>query len=325
MWLPPHALSYALLAGLASLLATIVVLRVQVTKNASGATNPAPVEDVCMAFGGVGVLLASVIGVWLSALDAVLAIGAISVAAIYAWDRKRSLLRRWRYSLLTIASGAVVFSNLVFNDLGFPENVVYTLCIALASAWLPYLENRTRLAGGVVFWSGGPLAISAMNAGPIGSDIAALTACLAAGSFTSLFFNFPSSSLSIGKVAAAPIGFLLAVSTLLGISDGVWPVWFALLVFFPPLALAGSLIALPLLRNSGVPVRGPEFAGMQLAGDGSQARQLPVSPHLLMAACAFLALLLEQSAGHVALIVLLAWGILFLLVRLPAKAPPLDS
>lgn len=313
MWLPPSALSYALIAGLLSLLATTLVMHVQLMKNTFNARGEALAEEFCLAFGGIGVLLASAIGIWISELDSVVVIGAISAGTIYWWNYKNPLATRWLYAWLIIAACAVTLSDLVFTKLGLQEKLLYILCMVLMSAFFPYLEKRKESGGGLVFWCAGALAVAAGNSGVNGGDIAAMAACLATGSFSLMFLNFPPSRLSIGNVAAAPTGFLLAVPLLMGLNRGIWSLWFPLLVVSPLLAFAGSMLALNCLRRLKVPEGLVDFACRRHIGHGPNAQQRVARQHLLMATGVFIALLFEQKADRATLLTLLGWGGLFVL------------
>lgn len=319
MWLPDYSLSYALLAGLVSLVVTVVVMRVGSIQGIGNAEEICVAGKFCSAFGGIGLLFASAIGLWLSELDSILVIGAIVVTAIHWWNNKHALPRRWLYCLLIIPSTVVALSDLVFQKLVLLEYLLYVFCIVLISALFPYLEKRNRHVSGVVFWISGALAISAANAGPNGGEIAALNVCMAAGSFSLLFFNSDWSRFSVGNVAAAPIGFLLAVSALLGLNGKVWSPYFLLLVFLPLVVLAETAAMWSFLRSLKASIGCLDFVGKRLFIYDSNPQQRIARIHLLMASCVFLALLFQQSVDLATLLILIGWGGLFILFRFLAK------
>ena len=93
------------------------------------------------------------------------------------------------------------------------------------------MDGADGLAGGMALFGFGAYSLAAQLAGHV--PLAAAGAVLAAASFAFLLFNFHPARLFMGDAGSVPLGFLAAVLGLAGWRDGLWPLWFPLLVFAP--------------------------------------------------------------------------------------------
>ncbi len=57
--------------------------------------------------------------------------------------------------------------------------------------------------------------------------------CVAAAGAAFLLFNFPPARIFMGDAGSIPLGFLAAAVGALGWHDGLWPLWFPVVVFAP--------------------------------------------------------------------------------------------
>ena len=72
---------------------------------------------------------------------------------------------------------------------------------------------------------------------------------LVASTLAFLFINRPRAGMFMGDVGSVPIGFLAAAFGAAGTLDGLWPVWFAPLVFLPFLADATATLVRRIARR----------------------------------------------------------------------------
>jgi UDP-N-acetylmuramyl pentapeptide phosphotransferase/UDP-N-acetylglucosamine-1-phosphate transferase len=111
------------------------------------------------------------------------------------------------------------------------------LVIALAIVWMTnlynFMDGADGLAGGMSLIGFGTfaaaLALLPNSAQPFGLLVTSIAG--AAAGF--LLFNFPPAKVFMGDAGAIPLGFLAATLGIQGNMLGLWPWWFAVLVFSP--------------------------------------------------------------------------------------------
>ncbi|HZQ60753.1 MAG TPA: glycosyl transferase [Casimicrobiaceae bacterium] len=123
--------------------------------------------------------------------------------------------------------------------------------IALAIAWsanaFNFMDGSDGLAA-IMTITG--FTAYAMAAGT--HDHGATYAALAAATVPFALVNAPPARMFLGDGGAVPIGYLAATCGIAGALDGVWPVWFPLLVFLPFWADATVTLARRLWRRERV-------------------------------------------------------------------------
>ncbi len=111
--------------------------------------------------------------------------------------------------------------------------VGFVACIACG--WMTnlynFMDGSNGLAGGMAFFGFGALGLAAASAGD--APLAVLGGSLAAAAVAFLRFNFHPARVFMGDCGAIPLGFLAAAVGLAGQQKGLWPGWFAPLVFAP--------------------------------------------------------------------------------------------
>lgn len=126
-------------------------------------------------------------------------------------------LRPWQKLLAQfLAAGLVVFGAHIraAEVLGPVPSIVLTiLWLAGISNSINLLDNSDGLCAGVVAIAAAFLAISALLVGQI--FVPALACVIAGAALGYLLFNFPPATIFMGDAGSLPLGFLLAVSTVL--------------------------------------------------------------------------------------------------------------
>lgn len=136
----------------------------------------------------------------------------------------------WRF--VTHVAAAVMCVTGLFGD---AMGAAWSGALILAMVWMTnlynFMDGMDGLAGGmaligfgffagVAWWNGHPaLAISA--------------ACVATSAGAFLLFNFPPARIFLGDAGSTSLGFLAAGFGAIGWRDGVWSLWFPVLVFSP--------------------------------------------------------------------------------------------
>jgi len=173
-----------------------------------------------------GVAAASALGgpaPW-TALAFAAALGVVSFA-----DDLLGLPRLARLGAHLAAAAGVLAAEISLRD------PVFFAILVLAIAWYAnlynFMDGSDGLAGGMTVIGFGAYAIAAHSAGA--QPIAGASAAVAAAAAAFLLFNFHPARIFMGDVGSVPLGFLAGAFGVLGWREGVWPLWFPLLVFAP--------------------------------------------------------------------------------------------
>jgi len=137
-------------------------------------------------------------------------------------------------TLLRLTAHLAAAAALVALEIGAADPILFAVLL-LAIAWYSnlynFMDGSDGLAAGMAVFGFGTYALAADQAGH-----AALAACagsIAAASLAFLLVNFHPARLFMGDAGSVPLGFLAGALGVVGWRDGVWPIWFPLLVFAP--------------------------------------------------------------------------------------------
>lgn len=172
-----------------------------------------------------------------------------------------------------------------------------------------FMDGSNGLAGGMAVVGFGAYGIAATLAGQ--PELAALAFAVAAAALAFLLFNFDPARVFLGDVGSIPLGFLAGALGLWGWQASAWPVWFSLLVFSPFIVDATVTLLRRALRGEKVWQAHHDHAYQHLIRSGWSHRQLALAAYLLMATCAFSALVLRFSDSHWVTAALALWGLIY--------------
>ena len=113
---------------------------------------------------------------------------------------------------------------------------------------------------------------------------------IAGATLAFLLVNFHPARLFMGDVGSVPLGFLAAALGVLGWRDGVWPLWFPLLVFAPFVCDASLTLVKRLLRRERVWTAHRDHYYQRLVRMGFGHRATAWIEYAAMAGCAATAL-----------------------------------
>ena len=204
-----------------------------------------------------------------------------------------------RYNLPTLvrfAAHLAAAGTLLAVELGTGDPALFLLLV-LAIAWFAnlynFMDGADGLAGGMAVFGFGAYAVAAQQAGH--APLAAAGAVLAAASLAFLLFNFHPARLFMGDVGSVPLGFLAGALGVLGWRDGVWPLWFPLLVFAPFVCDATLTLCKRLLRRERVWRAHRDHYYQRLVRMEFGHRGTAWLEYGAMAACAAIALLAREA------------------------------
>ena len=199
--------------------------------------------------GGIAILTAIFAGsVYMvlrrNAVDAPLIqlyIGLLAIAAIGYWDDCHSLAPLPRLVLQGVIAAALVASGHLLTMLQLPGlllqlpeplGVIITWLFVL---WMinlyNFMDGMDGLAGGMAVIGFGTFALFGYNTHH--ELFFALNLIIANAALGFLIFNFPPARIFMGDAGAYSLGFLAAIFTLWGVTNGVFQFWVALLIFSP--------------------------------------------------------------------------------------------
>jgi UDP-N-acetylmuramyl pentapeptide phosphotransferase/UDP-N-acetylglucosamine-1-phosphate transferase len=200
-------------------------------------------------------------------------------------------------TLLRLAAHLATAGAFVFLALGSTDFMQFAL-LSLALAWYAnlfnFMDGADGLAGGMAVFGFGAYAWAAQQSGH--AALAAAGALLAAASFAFLLFNFHPARLFMGDVGSVPLGFLAGALGLLGWRDGVWPLWFPVLVFAPFVCDATLTLLRRLARRERVWQAHKDHYYQRLVRMQFGHRGTAWIEYAAMAACAAVALLAREGS-----------------------------
>lgn len=190
------------------------------------------------------------------------------------------------------------------------------LFLLIGIAWLTnlynFMDGSDGLAAGMTVIGFGTYAIAAESAGVVWLATAAVA--ITAAAFAFLLFNFSPARIFMGDAGSVSLGFLAGALGVEGWRDGVWPLWFPVLVFSPFVVDATLIVCRRLLRREKIWQAHREHYYQRLVRMGFGHRNTALAEYLLMTACAGAALsgrhatftqqmilIMASIAGYVAL------------------------
>lgn len=202
-------------------------------------------------------------------------------------------------TLLRLAAHLAAAASFVALVFGAGDLLRFAL-LALALAWYAnlynFMDGSDGLAGGMAVFGFGAYAWAAAQSGHAG--LAAAGTVLAAASLAFLLFNFHPARLFLGDVGSIPLGFLAGALGLLGWREGVWPLWFPVLVFAPFVCDATLTLLRRLVRRERVWQAHRDHYYQRLVRMGFGHRRTAWIEYVTMGACAAVALLAREGSSE---------------------------
>jgi UDP-N-acetylmuramyl pentapeptide phosphotransferase/UDP-N-acetylglucosamine-1-phosphate transferase len=271
--------------------------------------------------GGL-VLVSIATGAILFALPALrpLATVAIALMLLSAWDDRHGLPVALR--LIAHLAAALLAAGIVM-----PASAPWVWLVAMvALTWgmnlYNFMDGSDGLAGGMAVIGFAALALAA---GSEAAELALACACICAAAAGFLLHNFPPARVFLGDAGSIPLGFLAGALGLEGWVDGIWPLWFPLLVFSPFVVDATVTLALRIVRGYRPWQAHREHAYQRMVAGGLGHSGTALAWYVLMLACGASALAALGADAATQSLVLGGWAAIyaallgFVRARLPVK------
>ena len=291
LFLPALAAFLASLACLAVLLSPIGrQLAIDRPNERSLHDLPVPRSGGIAIAAGVAACAAVSDAAALQGVGSILAIaGALAVISLA--DDIRTLPALLRLAAHFAAAGAALGLGI-----GVAEPMLFALLL-LAIAWFAnlynFMDGSDGLAGGMTVLGFGTYAWVAQQAGHGALATASIGIAVATAAF--LAVNFHPARLFMGDVGSVPLGFLAAALGVLGWRDGIWPLWFPVLVFAPFVCDATLTLVKRLLRREKVWEPHKDHYYQRLVRMGFGHRATALIEYGAMAGCAATAILFRAA------------------------------
>jgi UDP-N-acetylmuramyl pentapeptide phosphotransferase/UDP-N-acetylglucosamine-1-phosphate transferase len=211
---------------------------------------------------------------------------ALALAAVSLVDDLRGMPTAARL-LAHAAAAAVIVWHVVS-----PMHPLEMLLLVIALTWITnlynFMDGSDGLAGGMAVIGFAAYSLAAYLAGD--RLLASLCAAVAAGAAAFLLHNFPPARIFLGDVGSIPLGFLAGALGVLGWRNGLWPLWFPVLVFGPFIGDATLTLIKRLLRRERVWQAHRDHYYQRLVRMGFGHRGTALIGYAVMGACAAMAL-----------------------------------
>ena len=179
---------------------------------------------------------------------------------------------------------------------GIAEPALFAVLL-LAIAWYAnlynFMDGSDGLAGGMAVLGFGAYAWVAHQTGH--AALATASGGIAVATLPFLLANFHPARLFMGDVGSVPLGFLAGAMGVLGWRDGVWPLWFPVLVFAPFVCDATLTLVKRLLRRVRVWEPHKDHYYQRLVRMGFGHRATALIEYAAMAGCAATAILVRAA------------------------------
>ena len=180
-----------------------------------------------------------------------------------------------------------------------------------------FMDGMDGFAGGMTVIGCGLLGYLGWQAHhPVISVIATLQSAAAAGF---LVHNFPPAKIFMGDVGSVSIGFLTAALVVLGCRDGVFDLWVPLIIFSPFILDATVTLVRRALRHEKIWEAHRDHFYQRLVLSGWGHRRTVFAEYGVMTLCGGFALFYQYASEEWRLVVLGAWGMLFLSLAFTVK------
>jgi UDP-N-acetylmuramyl pentapeptide phosphotransferase/UDP-N-acetylglucosamine-1-phosphate transferase len=252
--------------------------------------------------------------------------GVISIVSLM--DDRRGLPIAVRFGVHLLAAALLVISSgLMLPSTAVPMLGVISwgwIAAPITILFLIWMANLFNFMDGMDGFAGGMTVIGCGLLGylgwqahhPVISVIATLQSAAAAGF---LVHNFPPAKIFMGDVGSVSTGFLAAALIVLGCRDGVFDLWVPLIVFSPFIFDATVTLARRALRHEKVWEAHRDHYYQRLVLSGWSHQRTVLAEYGVMALCGGFALLYQYASEEWRLVILGAWGVLFLSLAIAVK------
>jgi UDP-N-acetylmuramyl pentapeptide phosphotransferase/UDP-N-acetylglucosamine-1-phosphate transferase len=249
------------------------------------------------------------------------ALGIFLVAAVSFIDDRYSVSPLYRLTAHVTAAAVIIYNGLILQKLEVPgaslewtytAGVIFSLVFIV---WLinlyNFMDGMDGLAGGMAVFGFGTFAMLGWIAGH--EFFLAINMVIAASAAGFLVFNFPPARIFMGDLGSSTLGLLVAVLSLWGIKENIFPFWVAILVFSPFIVDATVTLVRRLLHRERIWQAHKTHYYQQLVQAGWGHRRTVLIEYGIMLGCGLTALWGINAAVVWQAVLLAGWTLFYVL------------
>lgn len=202
-------------------------------------------------------------------------------------------------------------------ELGWLGAPITVLLLVWFTNLYNFMDGMDGFAGGMTVIGCGFMAYFAWKAGHEFILVSALLLSAASAGF--LVHNFPPAKIFMGDVGSVTSGFLCGALIILGCQDRVFDFWVPLILFSPFILDATVTLVRRVWQREKIWVAHRTHYYQRLVLSGWGHRKAVLAEYAVMALCGGFALFYQYGSEEWRLIVLGAWGIVFLFLALAVR------
>ena len=242
-----------------------------------------------------------------------LIIGSVIIAVLGAVDDVKNLSAKFKLFVQIIAALVVVFSGVRINFVVWPFTMIFeALSIPFTLVWIIGVTNAVNLIDGLDGLAAGVSSIAALSIMVLciltGSETAVvLMAALAGACIGFLPRNFNPAEIFMGDTGATFIGFVLSVTSIIGLFKGYNILALVVSIFCLGLPIFDTLFAMGRRAINHKPIMQADRGHLhhRLIDKGYSQKQAVVTLYVLSAVCGLLAIAISARDIRVFAIVLI--------------------
>lgn len=261
--------------------------------------------------GGVGIASGLLLGAAFapaSGLPPAIWLGAAMLFALSLLDDYIGLPVWARFGAHAVAAAIALMP--LGPTLGWPILGIGVVAVMWMTNLYNFMDGSDGLAGGMTLFGFGFLGVAAWSNGA--SEMAIVSACLAAATLAFLVFNFFPARIFMGDAGSVPTGFLAACMGLYGVAADLWPIWFPVLVFSAFIVDASVTLARRLLRRERIWQAHREHYYQRLIRMGFGHRNTALLEYAAMLTSGGTAILILHARPAVQMGALVLWGAVYI-------------
>lgn len=251
-----------------------------------------------------------------------LLVGALMIAVLGAFDDVKNLSAKFKLGVQVLAALVVIFSGIRIDFVIWPFTATFKVLSApFTLIWIIGVTNAVNLIDGLDGLAAGVSSIAALSIMVLciltGSEVAVvLMAALAGACIGFLPRNFNPAEIFMGDTGATFIGFVLSVTSILGLFKGYTILALVVSVFCLGLPIFDTLFAMGRRAVHRKPIMQADRGHLhhRLIDRGYSQKQAVVTLYILSAACGLLAIAISSRDIRVLFIVILTVAILSLAI-----------
>ena len=223
-------MQYSLIAFFVSLIALLLILNTRIANVALDAPNQRSLHTkLTPRTGGLAIMAGMLISWLLMPINFYWILFPLSLMLISLMDDIVHLSVKWRLLIQLMASA--VFILVMLSPQAWWLVTLMTLLITWMTNLYNFMDGSDGLAGGMGLFGFATYAIAAYVMGDM--QLSLMSAAVSSACLAFLFFNFNPAKIFMGDSGSIPLGFLAGSIGAYGYFNGLWPVWFPILVFSP--------------------------------------------------------------------------------------------